>query len=61
MINLFILLIFEGMERRLIFARVSKREQDYQRQIEDLRTIAKAKGVKIVQEISENIRRKGKH
>lgn len=49
------------MERGLIFARVSKREQDYQRQIEDLRTIAKAKGVKIVQEISENIRRKGKH
>lgn len=61
MINLFILLIFEGMERGLIFVRVSKREQDYQRQIEDLRTIAKAKGVKIVQEISENIRRKGKH
>jgi len=43
------------MERGLIFVRVSKREQDYQRQIEDLRTIAKAKGVKIVQEISEKI------
>ena len=48
MINLFILLIFEGMERGLIFARVSKREQDYQRQIEDLRTIAKAKGVNLI-------------
>ncbi|CAA7393828.1 recombinase family protein [Chryseobacterium fistulae] len=43
------------MERGVIFVRVSKRDQDYQRQIEDLRTIAKTKGVKIVKEISEKI------
>lgn len=43
------------MERGLIFVRVSKKEQNYQRQIEDLRTIATTKGIKVVKEISEKI------
>lgn len=38
-----------------IFVRVSRKEQDYYRQIQDLRAAAKRMGVKVVAEISEKI------
>ena len=43
------------MDKGVIFVRVSKREQDYQRQIEDLRIVAQSQHVEIVAEISEKI------
>jgi len=43
------------MERGVIFVRVSKREQNYQRQIEDLREVAHSQRVEIITEISEKI------
>ena len=43
------------MEKGAIFVRVSKREQDYQRQLEDLRVVAQTQNVEIVKEIAENI------
>jgi DNA invertase Pin-like site-specific DNA recombinase len=43
------------MEKGVIFVRVSKREQDYQRQIEDLRVVAQTQSLRIVAEISEKV------
>ncbi len=43
------------MERGVIFVRVSKKEQNYQRQIEDLREVAHSQRIEIVTEISEKI------
>lgn len=43
------------MQQAAIFVRVSKREQDYQRQLEDLRAVAKNQSVRVVAEISEKI------
>lgn len=43
------------MQQAAIFARVFKREQDYQRQLEDLRAVAKNQSVQVVAEISEKI------
>ncbi len=43
------------MQQAAIFVRVSKREQDYQRQLEDLRAVAKNQSVQVVAEISEKI------
>lgn len=43
------------MNKGVIFVRVSKREQDYQRQLEDLRALAKAQNLEIVAEIAEKI------
>ena len=43
------------MEKGAIFVRVSKREQDYQRQLEDLRVVAQTQNVEIVKEIAEKI------
>ena len=43
------------MEKGAIFVRVSKREQDYQRQLEDLRVVAQTQKVEIVKEIAEKI------
>jgi DNA invertase Pin-like site-specific DNA recombinase len=43
------------MEKGVIFVRVSKREQDYQRQIEDLRTVAQTQSLRIVAEIAEKV------
>jgi DNA invertase Pin-like site-specific DNA recombinase len=43
------------MDKGVIFVRVSKREQDYQRQLEDLRALAKAQNLKIVAEIAEKV------
>lgn len=43
------------MEKCAIFVRVSKKEQDYQRQVEDLRALAKDQGVSVVAEIAEKI------
>lgn len=43
------------MERGVIFVRVSKKEQNYQRQIEDLREVAHSQKVEIITEISEKI------
>jgi len=43
------------MQQAAIFVRVSKREQDYQRQLEDLRAVAKIQSVRVVAEISEKI------
>ena len=41
------------MEKGVIFVRVSKREQDYQRQIEDLRAVAQS--LQVVAEIAEKV------
>jgi len=38
-----------------IFVRVSKREQDYERQLQDLRTVAETMGLEVVAEIAEKI------
>ena len=43
------------MNKGVIFVRVSKREQDYQRQLEDLRALAKTLNLEIVAEIAEKI------
>ncbi len=43
------------MEKGVIFVRVSKREQDYQRQIEDLRVVAQTQSLRIVAEIAEKV------
>ncbi len=43
------------MEKGVIFVRVSKREQDYQRQLEDLRVVAQTQKIEIVREIAEKI------
>ena len=43
------------MQKAVIFVRVSKKEQDYQRQVEDLRAVAQHQGVQVVAEISEKI------
>lgn len=43
------------MQQAVIFVRVSKREQDYQRQLEDLRAVAKSQSVQVIAEISEKI------
>ena len=43
------------MEKGVIFVRVSKREQDYQRQIEDLRAVAQTQNLRIVAEIAEKV------
>ena len=43
------------MEKGVIFVRVSKREQDYQRQIEDLRAVAQTQSLQIVAEIAEKV------
>lgn len=39
----------------VIFVRVSRRDQDYQRQLQDLRAAAASMGVEVVQEIAEKI------
>jgi DNA invertase Pin-like site-specific DNA recombinase len=43
------------MDKGVIFVRVSKREQEYQRQLEDLRALAKTQNLEIVAEITEKI------
>jgi DNA invertase Pin-like site-specific DNA recombinase len=43
------------MNKGVIFVRVSKREQDYQRQLEDLRALAKTQNLEIIAEIAEKI------
>lgn len=40
------------MQQAAIFVRVSRREQDYQRQLEDLRAVAKNQSIRVVAEIS---------
>ena len=39
----------------IIFVRVSRKDQDYQRQLQDLRTVAATMGVIVVKEITEKI------
>lgn len=43
------------MQQAVIFVRVSKKEQDYQRQLEDLRGVAQNQSVQVAAEISEKI------
>ena len=43
------------MQQAVIFVRVSKKEQDYQRQVEDLRAVAQSQAMQVVAEISEKI------
>ena len=43
------------MNKGVIFVRVSKREQDYQRQLEDLRALAKTQNLEIIAEIAEKV------
>jgi len=43
------------MQHAVIFVRVSKKEQDYQRQVEDLRAVARSQGVQVVAEIAEKM------
>ncbi|QHV95632.1 recombinase family protein [Spirosoma endbachense] len=43
------------MQQAVIFVRVSKKEQDYHRQLEDLRAVAQTQSVRVVAEISEKI------
>ena len=43
------------MGKGVIFVRVSKREQDYQRQIEDLRAVAHSQSIQVVAEIAEKV------
>ena len=43
------------MQQAVIFVRVSKKEQDYQRQVEDLRAVAQSQTMQVVAEISEKI------
>ncbi|RYF39912.1 MAG: recombinase family protein, partial [Cytophagaceae bacterium] len=44
-----------AMQQAVIFVRVSKKEQDYQRQVEDLRAVAQSQAVQVVAEIAEKI------
>ena len=39
------------MQQAVIFVRVSKKEQDYQRQVEDLRAVARSQAVQVVADI----------
>ena len=39
----------------IIFVRVSRKDQDYQRQLQDLRAVVAAMGVTVVKEITEKI------
>jgi len=43
------------MQQAVIFVCFSKKEQDYQRQVEDLRAVAQSQAVQVVAEISEKI------
>ncbi|MBN8820445.1 MULTISPECIES: recombinase family protein [unclassified Spirosoma] len=43
------------MQQAAIFVRVSKKEQDYQRQLKDLRAIAQSQSVQVVAEITEKV------
>ncbi|GAA4020304.1 recombinase family protein [Hymenobacter fastidiosus] len=43
------------MQHAVIFVRVSKKEQDHQRQVEDLRAVAQSQAVQVVAEIAEKI------
>jgi DNA invertase Pin-like site-specific DNA recombinase len=43
------------MQQAVIFVRVSKKEQDYQRQVEDLRAVARSQAVQVVAEIAEKM------
>ena len=43
------------MQQAIIFVRVSKKEQDYQRQVEDLRAVAQSQAVQVVAEMAEKI------
>lgn len=43
------------MQQAVIFVRVSKKEQDYQRQLEDLRVVAQNQSVQVAAEILEKI------
>ena len=43
------------MQQAVILVRVSKKEQDYQRQVEDLRAVAQSQAVQVVAEIAEKI------
>ncbi len=43
------------MCKAAIFVRVSKKEQEYQRQIEDLRVVALAQKMEIVAEIAQKV------
>ena len=43
------------MQQAVIFVRVSKKEQEYQRQVEDLRAVARSQAVQVVAEIAEKI------
>ena len=43
------------MQQAVIFVRVSKKEQDYQRQVEDLRAVAQSQAVQVVAEIAEKM------
>ena len=43
------------MQQAVIFVRVSKKEQDYQRQVEVLRAAAQSQAVQVVAEIAEKI------
>lgn len=43
------------MNKGVIFVRVSKKEQDYQRQLEDLRALAKTQNLEIIAEIAEKV------
>lgn len=43
------------MHPAVIFVRVSKKEQDYQRQLEDLRAVARSQAVQVVAEIAEKV------
>lgn len=43
------------MDKAAIFVRVSKRGQDYQRQVEDLRIVARSQQVTVIAEITEKI------
>ncbi len=42
-------------DKGVIFVRVSKREQDYRRQLEDLRAVAQSQSLLIVAEIAEKV------
>ncbi len=46
------------MQPAVIFVRVSKKEQDYQRQVEDLRAVARSQAVQVVAEIADEIAEK---
>ena len=43
------------MQQAVIFVRVSKKEQDYQRQVEDLRAVAQSQALQVVAEIAEKV------